>query len=341
VAWPGGGVAIKGGAATPSEVRVDIGGRDTKVTMNRGGGQLTGGPGSSLDLNRGESATVNRAGVIHVVEAIPSYFDLRVTVGDTLTIHDPRPPTAVQFLFAGKCPGGGIVEVDHDNRFRTAKVSAGKDAANVSLGNGTWAYRLRCSQGSGEGAAVASGRVAVSRDDGRRALPKSVATNPIDADGRHWRISYQSTIPTVAIKYLGAGSAFRLHLAQGGKEVTFDATAPTVTVPGSKLKEGEYTYWFDHDGVKQDKVSTLKIDFDQTAPQVYIEAPNNGQAFGATIDVRGAVLTGWSASVDGVDIPLDRQRRFAAQVSPPAANALAIRLAHPDRGVHYYLRRAK
>ncbi len=88
-------------------------------------------------------------------------------------------------------------------------------------------------------------------------------------------------------------------------------------------------------------MSTLKITFDQTAPQVYIESPPNGQTFGPEIDVRGAVLPGWSAKVDAFDIPIDKNtRRFAAKVPPPEGQALAIRLAHPQRGVHFYLRRA-
>ena len=83
------------------------------------------------------------------------------------------------------------------------------------------------------------------------------------------------------------------------------------------------------------------IDFDQSAAQVYIESPPNGQPWNGQSDVRGAVLSGWSASIDGAPLPLDRQQRFQAKVDPPQGNALAIRLAHPERGVHYYLRRAK
>jgi hypothetical protein len=55
------------------------------------------------------------------------------------------------------------------------------------------------------------------------------------------------------------------------------------------------------------------------------------------------VLPGWSANIDGVEIPVDKgTRRFRATVpAPQGANALAIRLAHPQRGVHFYLRRGK
>lgn len=340
VALPGGAIALRGTEAAAAEAKLDVG-NQSKVRMEKGAGTLTGAPGTVLEMARGESASLTKAGLIRVIEAIPSYFDFRITAGESLTIHDPRPPTALQLQFGGKCTGGGIIELDKDGRFRTAKVSGGKEAANVSIASGSWHYRLRCTTNGNEGAAVASGRIAVTRDDGRRALPKQPPQNPIDADGRTWTVSYQSVIPTLVISFRGTGSKFRLHLAQGGNDQTFDSSKPSVTVPGSKLKEGTYTYWFDSDGVKQDKISTLKIDFDQTAPQVYIESPANGRPWTGDLDVRGAVLPGWAAAVDGITIPIDGQRRFSAKVGQPAGTALAIRLSHPQRGVHYYLRRAK
>ncbi|MGE5183040.1 MAG: hypothetical protein ACM31C_13305, partial [Acidobacteriota bacterium] len=212
--------------------------------------------------------------------------------------------------------------------------------ANIMIPQGAWAYRVRCSNGDQEGAAIGSGHIGEVRDDGRRPLPPKPGKNPIDADGRNYTISYQSLIPNIDVHYRGSGSSFKLHLATGGAEETFDSSTPVVELQGTKLKEATYTYWFDHDGVKQDKVSTLKITFDQTAPQVYIESPPNGQAFGSDVDVRGAVLPGWSAKVGAFDIPIDKNtRRFAAKVPPPEGQALAIRLSHPQRGVHYYLRR--
>ena len=340
VALPGGAIALRGTEATAAEAKLDVGGQ-AKVRMEKGAGKLTGAPGTVLEMARGESASLTKGGLIRVIEAIPNYFDFRITAGESLTIHDPKPPTAVQLQFGGKCAGGGIIELDKDARFRTAKVSGGKEAANVSIASGGWHYRLRCTTNGNEGAAVASGRIAVTRDDGRRALPKLPPQNPIDADGRTWTVSYQSVIPNLVISSRGTGSKFRLHLAQGGNDQTFDSSKPSVTIAGSKLKEGTYTYWFDHDGVKQDKISTLKIDFDQTAPQVYIESPSNGRAWTGDLDVRGAVLPGWTAAVDGITIPIDGQRRFSAKVGQPAGTALAIRLSHPQRGVHYYLRRAK
>jgi hypothetical protein len=342
LALPGGAVALAADSAA-AETRLEAGPRDTRVTMLRGGSRLTGGPGAELAMNRGETALLTRAGAIRVVEAIPGFFDFRVKAGEAFTIHDPKPPTAVQFQFEGKCPDGGVIELDRDNRFRTAKVSGGREFAHMMLAGGAWAYRLRCTRNGVDGPPVASGRVTVVRDDGRRPLPKVQGVNDIDADGRNYRISYQSAIPNVVVHVRNPGAVHRLHLAVAGKEQTFDSATPAITVPGNQLHEGSYTLWIDRDGVKQDKVSTLIIDFDQTAPQVYIEAPINAQPWPADgdIGVRGAVLPGWSAAVEDVPIPIDKQRRFSVTAGTPAGKALAIRLSHPQRGVHYYLRRPK
>src|SRR5262249_9910758 len=151
------------------------------------------------------------------------------------------------------------------------KVSGGKTSANHLVKPGSWAYRLRCTRGASEGAAVAQGRILVVADSGTRLLPKSGAVNPFDVDGRPWQFPYQSVIPDLAVKFPGPGSSFPLHLSRGGKDHTFESSSATLRVPGSALSEGTYTYWFDKDGVKQDKTNTLAIDFDQTAPQVYIE----------------------------------------------------------------------
>jgi len=341
IALPGGAIALRGSPRAPAEAKLDSRNRDTKVTMLRGGSKLTGADGALLEMSRGESASLSKAGAIRVIEGIPGYFDFRVVAGESLTIHDPKPPTVVQFQFDGKCPDGGIIEVDRDPRFRTAKVGSGHDFANVLVGGGGWSYRLRCTTGSAEGNAVAAGRVTAVRDDGRRPLPKNQGVNDIDADGRNYRISYQSAIPNVLVHVKNPGAAHKLHLATAGKEQTFDSSTSSIMVPGGQLHEGTYTYWIDRDGVKQDKVSTLTIDFDQTAPQVYIESPINGQPWTGDIDVRGAVLPGWSAAVEAIAIPVDRQRRFTAKVGAPGGNSLAIRLSHPQRGVHYYLRRPK
>jgi hypothetical protein len=342
VGVPGGSVGIKGSDKGPGKARLDVSAKgETKIAVLDGSAKLAGSSGVDLDMRTGESASIAKTGAIHQTAKIPDYYDLRVIMGETptFTIHDPKGATAIQFAFNGKCSSGGTIEMDRDPRFRTARISAGKEAANIIAEPGAWSYRLVCA-GGGQGG---SGRIIVRKDAGTRPLPKEQSVNTIDVDGRTYRISYQSLIPNVKIKVPGTGSKFKLHLATAGSEETFESDKPTFTVDGKKLKEATYTYWVDRDGVKQDKVSTLIINFDQTAPQVYIESPSNKKPWGPEIDVRGAVLPGWTAKVDVVEIPVDKNtRRFSAKVPPPTgAQALAIRLSHPQRGVHYYLRRGK
>jgi hypothetical protein len=341
VTVPGGSVSITGTDKAPGKARLDVDAKGgAKIAVLDGSAKLIGTAGADLAMKTGESASIAKAGAIHQTAKIPDYYDIRVPIGETptFTIHDPKGSTAIQFAFNGKCSGGGTIEMDNDPRFRTARISAGKEAANIIAEAGAWSYRLVCA-GGGQGG---SGRIIVRKDAGTRPLPKDPPVNPIDADGRTYRISYQSLIPTVKVKVPGTGSKFKLHLATGGSEEIIESDKPAFTIEGKKLKEATYTYWVERDGVKQDKPSTLIINFDQTAPQVYIESPANGKPFGAKIDVKGAVLPGWTAKVDVVEIPIDKNtRRFTAQVDPPTgAQALAIRLSHPQRGVHFYLRRS-
>jgi len=342
VGVPGGTVGIKGTDKGPGKARLDVNAKgDAKIAVLDGTAKLTGSTGAGLEMKIGESASMQKAGAIHQTAKIPDYYDMKVMIGETptFTIHDPKGSTALQFAFNGKCNGGGTIEMDNDPRFRTARISGGKDSANIIAEAGAWSYRLVCSVGGPGG----SGRIIVRKDTGTRPLPKDPPVNPIDADGRTYRISYQSLIPNVKIKVPGTGGKFKLHLASSGTEETFDNDQPTFTLDGKKLKEATYTYWVDRDGVKQDKASTLIINFDQTAPQVYIELPQNGKPFGSEVDVKGAVLPGWTAKVDAVEIPIDKNtRRFTAKVTQTAGPlALAIRLSHPQRGVHFYLRRGK
>jgi hypothetical protein len=343
VGVPGGSVDLKGVPNSGAKSRVDVNARgEAKVAVLEGGAKLVGtAPGAELELKTGESAQMAKAGNIQQKAKIPDYYDLKIVVGaeSQLTIHDPRGATALQFSYPGKCGGIGTIEMDTDPKFRTARITAGKDTANILAEQGAYSYRLICGGGT-----VGAGRIVVRRDSGTRPLPKEASENRIDADGRTYRISYQSLIPNVKIKVPGAaGGKYRLHLATGGVDDTMDSTKSTFSIPGKKLKEATYTYWVERDGVKDNKVSTLIIDFDQTAPQVYISDPPNGKPFAAEVKVAGAVLPGWTAKVEGVEIPVDKgTRRFNATLAPPqGANALAIRLSHPQRGIHYYVRRGR
>ncbi len=340
LAVPGGQVEIIAPPGASGQARLDVSAKgDANVAVIHGAAKLVT-SAASLEMATGETAAVVRAGAIHPGVVVPKYFDFQIVAGETaraLWIHDGKGATAIQFSFNGKCPGTGTIEADRDTRFRTPRISEGKDVANILFPAGTWHWRLRC------GAESLGGRVTIVRDSGRRPLPPNPSKNHIDADGRNYTIAYQSLIPVVAVHAKGSGTKFTLHVASAGTEQVFDAESPTVEIPSGKLKEGSYALWFERDGVRQDKITTLRIAFDQTAAQVYIESPVDGQPFGDEVPLAGAALPGWTAAFDGIEIPVieTATRRFKARVPRPrsGAQALAIRLSHPQLGTHYYLRR--
>ena len=66
VAVPGGTVELVGTPTSPAEARIDINARgEAKVSMLHGGGKLDGGAGATLEMHRGESASLAKAGAIH------------------------------------------------------------------------------------------------------------------------------------------------------------------------------------------------------------------------------------------------------------------------------------
>jgi hypothetical protein len=339
VALPGGELAFE---ATPRGAAGDVavGSRESRVRVTGGKLALVGAKGSRLEMRRGESALLGKAGAIRVLVAVPEAFDVAIAAGESVTVHDARGAAAVQFRFAEQCPEGGVVELDSSASFRTPAVSAGEGAANLMVSSGSYHYRVRCEERGGDGRPVASGRLYVVRDSGRRPLPAAPPPFQLDADGRTYRVGYQAAIPTMKVVWKGgSGDSFTLRLARDGKDQSFSSSEPSYSIPGSKLSEGVYMLWFEKSGGRS-KVSTLIIDFDNTAPAVYIDEPDDGEAWAAEVTIKGAVLPGWTVGIDGVALPLDKQRRFRATVPAPPST-LAIRVSHPQRGVHYYLRRRR
>jgi hypothetical protein len=347
IALPGGAISLPAQRRGAS-VEVTVGGRESKVRGTGGAATLVG-KGAQLEMSRGESAMLARTGAIRVLVAVPRTHDVSISAGDNATVHDGRGAAAVRFDFGEACSDGGVIELSENSSFRTPALSAGTGSANLMIGSGGHYYRLRCDEGGRDGRAVKSGRISVVRDSGRRPLPAAAPPFQLDADGRTYRVGYQGVIPTMNVVWKGAsGSSFTLRLARAGKDQSFSSTTPSYAIPGSKLSEGTYTVWFEKGrsggGAEtsggRSKVSTLIIDFDNTAPAIYIDEPDDGQGWGGEVTVQGAVLPGWTPSIDGVPLPLDRQRRFRATVPAPSG-ALAIRVSHPQRGVHYYLRRQR
>jgi hypothetical protein len=328
VAIPGGKLVLKqGGKAAGASIEIRNK-RQTRIIVSRGEVALVG--KRTVELEQGESALINNDGTIEVREEIPKYFDLRVAAGEKFTVHDPSPATAIRFTF--ECAKGGLVELTGDG---ARHVSTGTDGANLLVQTGSWNYKVKC---EGSSKTVKSGRVTIKRDDARRELPRGArSTNPVTADGKNYTVSYQNLVPNIQFEWPG-GSSGTLHLNKGSQKKAIPVSGGKVTVKGEDLSDGAYTFFFSGGGA-QSKTSFLSIKFDNAVPSVYIEEPKPVAPFGSQITVKGATLSGWSVSVDGATIDMDRDGRFTSDVGAPSANALAIRLSHPRQGVHYYLRR--
>ncbi len=265
----------------------------------------------------------------------PDVADFLAAAGDSLIVHDPHPPTVVGFA-TPRCSGVAVLEVGAKKRetIGTAKVTAAFPA-------GRQRYRLRCDS---DAAPLAEGFVTVLADSGSRRLASAAPTNRIDADGRRYTILYQSLLPKVSVRWPNPPSAgsFQLFLRSQGKgQKQFSAGTPSYALPPGALTEGAHELWFGS-GSEQSRKTTVVVQFDNAAPTASISSPaEKAFAPGSTVSVAGMALPGWTVSVAGRELPQDGQQRFSGEVTAPGdASALAIRFAHPQRGVHYYLRRS-
>ena len=265
----------------------------------------------------------------------PEPADLLAAAGDSLTIHDPHPPTVVGFA-TPHCPGLVVLEVGAKRR-----ETVGSGRVTAAFPAGTQRYRLRC---DAEPSPFAEGTLSVLHDAGSRRLASAAPANRIDTDGRRYTILYQSLLPKLSARWPNPPSAgpFTLTLSSQGKgQKHFSSQTPSYSLPAGALGEGTYELWFDAHGESSRK-TTVVVQFDNAAPTASISAPaERGFGPGQSVQVSGMALPGWSVSVSGRELAQDGQQRFSAEVPAPAdVGALLIRFSHPQRGVHYYLRRS-
>jgi len=265
----------------------------------------------------------------------PALPDVLAAPGDSLIIHDPHPPTVVGFV-STRCAGLTVLEVGSKKR-----ETIGSGRVTGVFGGGSQHYRLSCDQ---EPKPFAEGTITILADAGTRRLATAAPVNRIDSDGRRYTILYQNLLPKVAVRWPNPPSAgpFVLNVSsQSRGNKSYTASAPTYSLPAGALGEGSYELWFQARGETSRRTSVV-VQFDNAAPTASITSPaERGFAPGALVSVSGMALPGWSVSVSGRELPQDAQQRFSGEVAAPSdLGALAIRFSHPQRGVHYYLRRS-
>jgi hypothetical protein len=314
-----------------------VGPTNTAVNVESGTATITTEDGDQK-LHTGEEATIDRKGAFKLARGRgPAVADLIVGAGDSVVVHDPKPPTAIGFPLGSVCPRGGIVELG------TAS-SGGEGLVNILAPAGNNRYRIRCVTDDGlEKKPSREGTLSILRDSGMRQLPRKPPPTQVDTDGRNYTVLYQNQLPKVTVRWPSApvGSSFTLHVDSSGKSRTVQSGSAEYSFAAGGLTEGVHQLWFEGGG-KKSKTTTVNIRFDNAAPTANLTSPAEGSfAQGAAVTVSGTALPGWSVSVGNQQLPMDEQQRFSSSVPGPAGQrGLAIRFSHPQRGVHLYLRRA-
>jgi len=346
VVVPGGSIVARGsdGVAT-ADLAI---GRDhsTRVEVRAGTVDIRSDSGTS-HLGAGETGTLRAGGEVEGTEQIaeaPSRADVSLGLGEPGTIHDVGAPTAVRIRFGSSCPSDGVVELARGRTFTRPLAYRGTGGAAIIVAPaGSTRYRLRCVEGGNTSSDVAgTGTVRVARDSGVQPLPRGAPRTTVDADGRRYTVLYQNLLPELTFRWPRAPGAggYVLRVEGGRQPVEQRSSGSSVSFPTGRFDEGTYRFTFaTADGATRSAPTTLTIDFDNAAPAAYVRQPAPGAPVSGTVHVEGIALEGANVSVDGHALNMDAQHRFSGDVAGPTDEAcLAIRIAHPQRGVHYYLR---
>ncbi|HEY0467515.1 MAG TPA: FecR domain-containing protein, partial [Polyangiaceae bacterium] len=267
--------------------------------------------------------------------------DLSIAAGDSIVIHDPRPPTAVGVLAGERCSGSALLSIDGGRARPEERIGEGR--VGVALASGSHRYVIHClSEGGAKGDKLGQGTISIIPDSGVRRLATSAPLTNLDADGRRYTVLFQSLQPKIAIQWPNAPSAssYVLTVTSPRGTKTFSASSPRYFFPSGSLVEGEHSFSFQGAG-RHSRQTTLVIRFDNAAPAASIASPADGSfAPGSSVLVSGMAQPGSVVTVGGETLQQDAQNRFSMAVNAPPDQALAIRFTQPQRGVHYYLRRS-
>jgi hypothetical protein len=293
----------------------------------------------SSTLDAGESGDIQR-GKLTIGGRGLNYFDLSVTAGGSLLVHDPAPPTAIAIEFGDHCPGAGIVERRGD---RGAASASGQGQASLAFERGRHTYQLFCISPDGKrGAPKAKGSITILADAGTMALPTKAPSTTVNTDGRDYTVLYQNLLPQVTVRWPNApeASSYALVVTSSGKTQRVSAGSASHSFSPGQLGEGAHSFqWMTSSGRKS-RPSRATIRFDNAAPKASIVSPVNGSFQpGASVAVSGIALPGWQVRARGEALHMDGQQRFSGMVQS-GPRGLVLTFTHPERGVHYYVRRA-
>jgi hypothetical protein len=334
---PGGIIETADGSVAALET---LGKTRTRVRVSQGSAKLIGGR-ASTKVSAGEEATLSADGSTQLEGRGLAYFDITADAGESFVVHDPKPPTAVRFLFGSRCSAGGTIRIGSKNG---GQFASGESSAALGFGVGRSDYALYCLGDDGPASRpVARGTMTILRDAGTRPVPTTPPSTSVNVDGRNYTVMYQNQLPTLTVVWPNAPqtSTFTLHVESRGGAKTYATSSPSHSFKSGALSEGHHTLYFEGGG-RISRHTTVDITFDNAAPMASLLTPVDPEV-GADGDVTvaGVAQPGWQVEIGGDKIAQDGQQRFSRRMQlPTAERALAVKLVHPTRGVHIYLRRA-
>jgi hypothetical protein len=164
----------------------------------------------------------------------------------------------------------------------------------------------------------------------------------VNTDGREYTVLYQNLLPQVTVRWPNApqGGSYTLVVTSSGKTHRVTSASANHSFASGRLGEGSHSFqWMTSSGRKS-RPSRATIRFDNAAPKASIVSPaNGGFGPGASVAVSGIALPGWQVRAQGETLAMDGQQRFSGTVQS-GPRGIILQFSHPDRGVHYYLRRA-
>jgi hypothetical protein len=352
---PGGSITVRGTAAAPASADVVLDVHETDV-FARGGTTELHGRKSIAVLGGHDAAWLQEGGAIEKSIATSEPPEFTLPAGESATVHTMHVPAPVLVRVDPACGAGAYVEVTRGGRFLPAGLAdmagtagtGGSDgaqhAAALSLGEGGHVYRVRCPD---QVAAGPSGIFRVVRDSGAARLPRAPGHNTLHADGRRYSVLYQNLLPDLTFDWPDAPPAEPLTLKVRTSKDSVDAvplaSTNSYSFPSGKLGDGTYAFWFElqRDAHLRSLDTTVRVGFDNASPAAEIHEPDDGfEPKDGKVVVSGVAIEGARVSVGDTPIALDAQYRFKGEISvAPGDRSIAIRIAHPARGVQYYLRR--
>jgi hypothetical protein len=271
------------------------------------------------------------------------HADVTVTAGESLVLHDGKPPLLVRVRFGALCPDGGVVDLGPSagSRHRLS----GANAVVARLAPGVHAYRVFCASDHDDHSPRATGVLTVKRDSGNVPLARRAPTNVIEADGRRYTVLYQTRLPALTLSWAARAGAhtqgqLEIHVQSPSGARVFRSQETSLRLPPGALGEGEHTWWFVAGDGRESPRTAVAIRFDNTAPTAQFFPAAGAPAPQGTVAIDGVTVKGAKVSIAGKELAVDDHGRFQDAVAPAAGDdAVAVRIETPHGEAHCYVKR--